>query len=191
MVSAEPLASSLRVRIDHPSESDRAGLLAATQASTELHDRWVSPPRDDDGFDHFLARTAADTAESHLARALDDQRIVGVITINNIVRSSFLNGQLGWYAVADGEGRGLMTEALDLVVARAFGQLGLHRLEANIQPANRASIALASRLGFRHEGLSSRYLYVDGAWRDHERFALTIEDRGQSAGRASSTRLIS
>jgi ribosomal-protein-alanine N-acetyltransferase len=69
-----------------------------------------------------------------------------------------------------------MTEALSGVVEVAFAQLDLHRLEANIQPANQSSRALVQRLGFRLEGLSARYLFIDGAWRDHERWALTVED---------------
>ena len=60
---------------------------------------------------------------------------------------------------------------VQLALAHAFGPLGLHRVEANIQPANAASRALVQRLGFRLEGFSPRYLLIDGAWRDHERWA--------------------
>jgi ribosomal-protein-alanine N-acetyltransferase len=69
-------------------------------------------------------------------------------------------------------GTGLMTEALRAAVGYAFNELGLHRLEANIQPGNTASIALVRRLGFRQEGFSPRYLRINGEWRDHERWAL-------------------
>jgi [ribosomal protein S5]-alanine N-acetyltransferase len=68
-----------------------------------------------------------------------------------------------------------MTEAVRLATAHAFAALGLHRLEANIQPGNTRSIALVKRLGFRLEGFSPRYLFIDGEWRDHERWAL-LED---------------
>ena len=65
-----------------------------------------------------------------------------------------------------------MTEALGSAISYAFGELGLHRLEANIQPANHASIALVRRLGFQNEGYSPRYLRINGEWQDHERWAL-------------------
>ena len=68
-----------------------------------------------------------------------------------------------------------MTEALQLVLREAFTKLGLHRLEANIQPGNTASIALAKRCGFELEGFSPRYLKVGGRWRDHERWAIRAE----------------
>ena len=73
-------------------------------------------------------------------------------------------------------GRGLMSEAVSLAVSYAFRELGLHRLEANIQPGNTPSRALAGRLGFRQEGFSPRYLKIGGEWRDHERWAILSED---------------
>ena len=69
-----------------------------------------------------------------------------------------------------------MAEALQLAMRHAFRVLKLHRMEANIQPTNRPSIALVKRLGFRLEGYSRRYLKISGRWRDHERWAILRED---------------
>ena len=89
-------------------------------------------------------------------------------------------------------GRGVTTAAVALVVDHCFGPVGLHRLEATVRPENTASLRVLEKLGFREEGLFRRYLDVDGAWRDHLCFALTVEDldaggltaRLVSAGRA-------
>jgi ribosomal-protein-alanine N-acetyltransferase len=70
-----------------------------------------------------------------------------------------------------------MRQALALVVTTAFSELGLHRLEANIQPANVRSRGVAARLGFRQEGFSPRYLKIGGEWRDHERWAILADER--------------
>jgi len=77
-----------------------------------------------------------------------------------------------------------MRAGIELVVQVAFGNLGLHRIEANIQPGNKASIALAQSAGFRREGFSPRYLKISGRWRDHERWALLADDwrRAQQSG---------
>src|SRR5690606_19943098 len=100
----------------------------------------------------------------------------GVSNINAVVRYGFCSAYLGYYAFVPYAGRGLMREGLVLVLELAFGDLKLHRVEANIQPENRRSIALVKSLGFRYEGLALRYLKICGRWRDHQHWALTAEE---------------
>jgi ribosomal-protein-alanine N-acetyltransferase len=69
-----------------------------------------------------------------------------------------------------------MGEAIGLLVGRAFGEMGLHRLEANVQPENTAPVALVRRCGFAKEGFSPKYLCVFGEWRDHERWAIRADN---------------
>ena len=93
--------------------------------------------------------------------------------------ASVVGGILGYAIGAPYAGEGYMTEGIELVLRHAFGAMGLHRLEANIQPGNEPSIALAKRAGFRLEGFSPRYLKIDGRWRDHERWAILAEEHAQ------------
>jgi ribosomal-protein-alanine N-acetyltransferase len=112
----------------------------------------------------------------------DDGTLVAVVNLSQIVRGSFQSCYCGFYANAATAGQGLTREALDLSLRYAFITLGLHRVEANVQPSNAASLRLVRRVGFRHEGFSPRYLHIDGAWRDHERFAITAEEWPSNAG---------
>jgi [ribosomal protein S5]-alanine N-acetyltransferase len=104
-----------------------------------------------------------------------DGAIVGVVNVSEIVRAAFQSAYLGYYAFRPHAGQGYMTEGLALVLRHAFRSLGLHRLEANIQPGNDPSRKLVRRLGFRKEGFSPRYLKIGGRWRDHERWAIVRE----------------
>jgi ribosomal-protein-alanine N-acetyltransferase len=101
---------------------------------------------------------------------------VGSINLSQIFLGSFRNAYLGYYVGAQYSGQGYMTEAFQLMLRYAFDKLKLHRLEANIQPQNVASIALVKRAGFVREGYSRRYLKISGRWRDHERWAIIVED---------------
>jgi ribosomal-protein-alanine N-acetyltransferase len=135
----------------------------------------VSPPRTREQYREYLARLRSASHEGYLVR-LSDGELAGVVNVSEIVRGLFRSAYLGFYAFAPHQGRGYMSAGVALVIGRAFTRGRLHRLEANIQPANRRSVALVKRLGFRLEGLSRRYLKISGRWRDHERWAITTED---------------
>ena len=157
----------------YPALADGAAFTGVAQDSAELHAPFVSPPRDLAAYADYVRRTRGRDQFGFLVRsAVASGRLVGVVNINNVVRGALCSGYLGYYAFNGMTGQGLMTEALQATVEHAFTKLGLHRLEANIQPENVASIRLARRCGFAKEGFSPAYLYIDGEWRDHERWAI-------------------
>ncbi|MET9778988.1 GNAT family protein [Streptomyces sp. NPDC006367] len=171
------LAEGPRVGIRHFTYDDGAEFTARARESKHLHHPWLFPPDNAEAYAAYAARLIEDPAKAgFLVCEKDGGGIAGFVNINNIVRGGFLSGALGYGAFAHAAGRGLMREGLDLVVRYAFGPMRLHRLEINVQPGNAASIALARACGFRLEGFSPRMLHIDGAWRDHQRWAITAED---------------
>ena len=169
-----------RVHLRPPRRGDETTFIAQALASRRLHRRWVQAPDAPDAFAVYVQRyRRIDPAVRHagfLVVRNDDEALAGVINFSEIVRGAFLSAYVGYYAFAALAGSGYMTEGFSLALDFAFGGLALHRVEANVQPANRRSIALVSRLGFEREGYSRRYVKISGRWRDHVRFAMLAED---------------
>jgi ribosomal-protein-alanine N-acetyltransferase len=161
--------------LEKPSKHRRKEFLAAVAQSKELHGHWVSPPRTAAAFGRYLERLKKPEHVGYWVLT-NTEELAGVINISEIVGGIFRSGYLGYYAFSPHNGRGYMTEGLRAVISLAFRRLRLHRLEANIQPDNDASRRLLQRLGFRCEGFSPRYLKIAGRWRDHERWAVTVEE---------------
>jgi len=108
-----------------------------------------------------------------LQPADDPARVIGSVHLSSLVRGAFQSCNLGYALDAGCQGQGLMHEALTAVLDEAFSpRVRLHRIQAAVRPENRRSRATLLALGFAPEGLSRRYLFIDGAWRDHEVFAL-------------------
>jgi ribosomal-protein-alanine N-acetyltransferase len=155
---------------------DGAEFTARARESRDLHRPWLFPPDDDAAYAAYAGRLIEDPDRAgFLVCERSDGSLAGFININNIVHGAFRSGALGYGAFAHAAGRGLMREGLGLVMGYALGPMRLHRLEINVQPGNAASIALARACGFRLEGFSPKMLYIDGAWRDHQRWAVTAE----------------
>jgi ribosomal-protein-alanine N-acetyltransferase len=165
----------LRVYLRQPAASDEAELVALMRTSRRLHTPWVSPPVDGVSFQVFLARGRRPNALALLACHVDSGAILGVFGLSEIVRGPLQTAFLSYYVGAPYARQGYMTEGMKLLLRHAFTNLRLHRLEANIQPGNLASIALVERCGFTREGYSPRYLKIRNRWRDHERWALLAE----------------
>jgi [ribosomal protein S5]-alanine N-acetyltransferase len=172
-----------RVYLRQPAASDEAELVALMRASRRLHRPWVSPPLDGVSFQMFLARARRPNALALLACRAGDGAILGVFSLSEIVRGALQGAYLSYYVGAPHARQGYMTEGMELLLRHAFRNLRLHRLEANIQPGNLASIALVKRCGFVLEGFSPRYLKICNRWRDHERWALRAEVWRQRAAR--------
>lgn len=172
----------MEVAVSPLTAADRSAFVEAARASRALHHPWLELPDTDRRFDAYLERCAAPDQHAWLLRHAGCGGLVGFVRVGNVVRGAFQSAYLAYGAFSGHEGRGLMTEGVRTVVGLAFGELRLHRLEANIQPANHRSISLVRRLGFEKEGFSPRFLLIDGDWRDHERWALRAEaDRWPAA----------
>lgn len=177
------MTSEPRVCLRQVQRSDGPEFLTLMQRSRRLHEPWISPPRSNTMFDHYLDRVMRDDHVGLVIRRIEDERLLGAININNIVRGSFLSASLGYYIGLGFDGQGYMGEALRQAITYALEELGLHRLEANIQPDNLRSIALVKANGFQFEGLSPGFLFIDGKWRDHERW--TFHDARSSLYRSN------
>lgn len=108
-----------------------------------------------------------------------DSRIVGLLTMANIQWGAVLQGTVGYWVAQEVAGRGVAPTAVALACDYAFGQLGLHRVEVCICPENAPSLRVVEKLGFRYEGRRSRYIHIDGQWRDHYCFGLVCDDAPQ------------
>jgi len=120
------------------------------------------------------AEMAAGAAYRWWLQPLVDQRaVVGQVSLTQVARGAFQNAMLGYAIDREYEGLGLMREALQALITLAFSaEFNLHRIQANVRPENVRSIGIIQRLGFQQEGLAREYLFIDGAWRDHQMFAM-------------------
>lgn len=167
--------------------TDEAEFVDALTESRRVWAPWTPATPDDlDGPELFrreLRRSRA-TAEAgtHLRLAAfdDTEHLVGLFALNEIVRGVFQSAYAGWQVRATATGKGIGTEGarglLDIAFLDPPRGLGLHRVQANVMPRNAASLRIAEKVGFRHEGLARRYLKIAGVWADHEMFAITYEE---------------
>ena len=159
-----------------PGRGDLQESIALNRASLGLHRGLVYPATTPAEFVTFLERCRRTDSVCCFVCRMEDRAIVGSINLSQIYGGGFQSAYLGYYVGEQFAGRGYMTEALQLMLRYAFQDLKLHRLEANIQPGNVASLALVKRAEFVCEGYSRRYLKIGGRWRDHERWAILAED---------------
>jgi len=165
-----------RVYLRELRHEDQDEFLRRVKASRRLHRPWTYPPETPEGFRSLLGRVEMPTEAIHVVCRLEDGAMAGLANLSQIFLGDFRSAYLGYFAFSPHEGHGYMTEGVRLLLHEAFTDIGLHRVEANVQPENARSIALVERLGFRREGYSPRYLKIGGRWRDHVRYALLAEE---------------
>ena len=170
------VSDSARVYLRTPERADRDEFIRLMRASRSFHRPWATAPTDDDRFAAYVADAHRPDFEAMLLCRHEDHAILGFFNLSQIVRRGLQSAYLGYAVGKPFAGQGYMREGIGLVLRHAFVTLRLHRVEANIQPGNAASIALAAGAGFRHEGFSPRYLKIGGRWRDHERWAILCDE---------------
>jgi len=175
-----------RVLIRPPTPADCAAFIAAVRRSYPLHRRWINPKaKTPTTYKKYMQCGPNAHRLVVVLKATGD--IVGVINLNDVIRGNFQSASVGYYAFLPYSGQGLMGEGLELVLRHAFKKLKLHRVEANIQADNRASLRLAKKCGFVKEGFARRMVKVCGRWKDHERWAILAENFRELPPAASKT----
>ncbi len=169
------MAGAGRSFLSRPSLKDLPELVELARSSRGLHRPWVYLPQTATGWRSYLQRIQRGAVIGYLIRRRDTRALAGVVNLSEVVRGVFQSAYLSFYAHARHARQGLMSEGLRAVISRAFGMHRLHRVEANVQPGNRASLRLVRALGFKREGFSEKYLKIGGRWRDHQRWAVTRE----------------
>lgn len=162
--------------LETPTEERVEEFLRLVVASEQLHAPWVSPPSTAAEYTAYLRRCREDSFEGRFVCDRSSGDLAGVINLSEIVRGCFQSAYLGFYAFAPSARRGYLRAGLTEALAFAFGELALHRVEANVQPDNFPSRSLIQSVGFSKEGYSPKYLKIDGSWKDHERWAMLAED---------------
>ncbi len=184
--AAKPPADAVRVGprvyLRHAGLGDVRAYVALRERNRRFLAPWEPRPRtgtpwnDPAALRTQFAEGPTDKIHRLLLMRRADDAMLGMIGLGEIVRGCFQNAYIGYWIGEEFARQGLMREGLSLALDHAFGTLKLHRVEANIQPVNVASLALARALGFRHEGYSPGYLKIAGRWTDHERWALRAEE---------------
>jgi [ribosomal protein S5]-alanine N-acetyltransferase len=169
------LHETARLAVRRLVPEDGGEFTGLVNASADFLNPWVSLPETPATFADYVRRFDGNTAECLLVCMRGSGAIVGTFSISGINRGPYQRATVGYNAFASTARHGYMSEAFALVFRFAFGDLGLHRLEADIQPGNEASLRLARRAGFRREGYSPGFACVHGSWKDHERWAITSD----------------
>lgn len=105
-----------------------------------------------------------------------DNVVVGQLSVSDVSGGALRSASIGYWVAEDVAGQGVATQAVALAIDYAFTELRLHRIEICVGPENTASLRVVQKLGLRFEGRRENYIHIDGAWRDHDCFGVTVEE---------------
>lgn len=184
--STSPLHGT-NIYLRTPDKRDCDQWLELRRQSAEFLKPWEPVWPDDDltprGYQRRLAQYRKDARDGrslpYFIFATQSDQLLGGINLSNIRRGVCQSGSVGYWMGQKHAGKGLMYEAMAMLLPHLFGHNALHRVEAACLPHNRRSIALLQRLGFQHEGLARQYLCINGRWEDHLLFAALKSDYGR------------
>lgn len=167
-----------RLTLRSPHEVSAAEICGYYRANRD-HAREFEPVREDAYYteEYQTAALAAMCREWEAHRSFRfficlHGRVIGTIVLDHIVMGAFRSCFLGYGLDRAYTDRGYMTEAVKRVVRFGFEEVGLHRIEGNVMPKNLASRAVLEKCGFTCEGISKKYLKINGVWEDHMHYVL-------------------
>lgn len=109
----------------------------------------------------------------------DSGKVIGVIHLFEVMRGNLQSCWIGYFLDKEQNGKGYMSEAVQLVVNYAFQQLKIHRIEAGVMPHNIGSIKVLLKSGFHKEGLAKKNVKINGRWEDHQTLAIVNEEEDE------------
>ena len=117
-----------------------------------------------------------DQAYSFLIFTSDNEDFIGEVNISNVQRGIIQSCTIGYWIAKDCEGKGMMSESLELVKEFIFNELKLHRIEAACLPHNIPSLKLLLKNGFIKEGTARKLLKINDKWQDHTVLSFILDD---------------
>ena len=126
------------------------------------------------GIRSLLAGARAGTAVPFAIEV--DGEFAGQLNVSSIAYGSLSSATTGYWVAQRFAGQNVTPTAVAMATDHCFFTLGLHRMEICIRPENAPSLRVVEKLGFRYEGLKRRYIHINGDWRDHFCFGLTVEE---------------
>jgi len=155
-----------------PLTADDAEELAALLVENRAFLAPFEPDRSERFYTVEGQRERLERDDKHAFAIFDGDRIAGTVALSNVVLGPHESANLGYWVAEPLNGRGVATKAVGELIPIAFGELGLHRLEAGTLVDNVASQRVLEKNGFEQVGIARGYLHIGGAWRDHVLFQL-------------------